>query len=57
MGFTQETYNLIVKILQNGAPALASDLISSINFLISENNRLTEELKAKEKADDVKEEE
>lgn len=57
MVFTQETYNLIVKILQNGAPALASDLISSINFLISENNRLTEELRAKEKVEDVKEEE
>ena len=53
MVFTQETYNLIVKILRNGAPALANDLISGLNYLISENNRMTKELSEKENAESV----
>lgn len=52
--FTQETYNLIVKILQNGAPALANDLIASLNYLIAENQRLAEEKETK--VNEVKEE-
>ena len=37
---TQENYNIIVKVLQNGAPALANDLIDSINDVLKENASL-----------------
>ena len=33
---TQETYNIIVKVLHNGCPALANELICEINALIQE---------------------
>lgn len=40
----QENYNAIIKTLQFGAPALANELIASINNLLAENNKLTQEL-------------
>lgn len=43
---TQDNYNTIVKILQNGAPALANELIASINDLLSENEYLNRQIRA-----------
>lgn len=47
--FNQQTYNIIVKVLENGAPALASELIAAINSLISENSELKAKLSQVEK--------
>ena len=44
---TQWEYQTIVNILNNGAPALANGLVAKINSLITENERLQSELKAK----------
>lgn len=54
---TQESYNIIVKVLQSGVPALANELISHINNLINENQTLKQELKNKEEISEAKEEE
>lgn len=40
MRFTQNTYDIIVKVLQNGAPALANELISAIDDLFAGYKRL-----------------
>ena len=41
---TQEQFNTICKILKNGAPALADELISSIAVLINENHELRKKM-------------
>lgn len=41
----QETYNIIVKVLQSGAPALANELITSINNLLNDNKKLALEVR------------
>lgn len=40
---TQFEFDMICKIIQNGAPALASDLIGSISNLINDANALLKE--------------
>ena len=40
---TQEQYNVIVKTLQVGVPALANELVESINELIVTNKENNEE--------------
>ena len=42
--FTQENYNVIVKVLNNGAPALAGELVSALNSLVKERDELRKEL-------------
>lgn len=57
---TQEIYNIIVKIIQTGAPALANELITSINNLLNDNRKLAQEvldLKKEKETNAVKEEE
>lgn len=39
---TQEMYDLICKVLQGGAPALANDLIAALNKLITDYQTLKE---------------
>lgn len=41
---TQEQLNTIVKIVQNGAPALANELIQSLVDVLNENASLKESL-------------
>lgn len=41
---TQEQLNIICKVLRNGAPALAEELISSIGSLLRENTELRNKL-------------
>ena len=40
---TQLQFELICKIVQNGAPALAEELCGSLNDLVVDRNRLAEE--------------
>lgn len=57
---TQETYNIIVKVLQSGAPALANELITSINNLLNDNKKLALEvrdLKKEKESENVTKEE
>lgn len=42
---TQSQYDVLCKVIQNGAPALANELIGAVNELI---NQLGEAVKAKE---------
>ena len=47
---TQANYDIICKVIQNGAPALANELIGAISNLINDANALLterDELKAK----------
>ena len=47
---TQANYDIICKVIQNGAPALANELIGAISNLITDANALLkerDELKAK----------
>ena len=55
---TQEQYNVIVKVLQNGVPALSTELIGSINDLLKSNAELVNQLKGQkqESAENVTEE-
>ena len=41
---TQETYNIIVKVLQSGAPALANELILALNTVLNDNKKLAQEV-------------
>ena len=41
---TQQDFDLIVKILKNGAPAIADELVNSIVNLLNENTRLAKKL-------------
>lgn len=54
---TQEQYNIIVKVLQNGAPALAEELINGINNLIKENAALKVESQKQENVEEKEKEE
>lgn len=40
---TQFQYDAIMKILQNGAPALCQELAQSVSQVITDNNTLTKE--------------
>lgn len=41
---TQEIYNIIVKVLERGAPALSNDLITALNDVLHQNANLKREL-------------
>lgn len=45
---TQETYNIIVRALQNGVPALAGGLIQELNELLQFCRQQKEQLENKE---------
>jgi hypothetical protein len=40
----QEQYNTICKILNSGAPALAAELVDSLNKVITESQNMKKEL-------------
>lgn len=46
---TQEQYNIIIKVLQNGVPALAKDLIDAFNDVIKENASLKNVIESQNK--------
>lgn len=51
---TQESYNMICKILSSGAPALANELINDLNNLIASHQKL---IKREDEVANKKEEE
>ena len=48
---TQFEFDVIVKLVENGAPALAHELCGSLNDLVVEYNKLRAELAARNQAD------
>jgi hypothetical protein len=48
---TQFEFDVIVKLVENGAPALAHELCGSLNDLVVEYNKLRAELAACNQAD------
>jgi hypothetical protein len=41
---SQEQFNIICKIIQNGAPALAIELIAAIENILNDNSNLRKQL-------------
>ena len=50
---TQEQYNTICKILNSGAPALATELIGVFNEVITDNQNMKKELDELKKSDET----
>ena len=48
---TQFEFDVIVKLIENGAPALAHELCGSLNDLVVEYNKLRAELAARNQTD------
>lgn len=48
---TQYQYDTIIRIVENGAPALAQELCSSLSQLVNERNELVERVKELEVTD------
>lgn len=48
MNVTQEQYNTIVKIIRNGAPALADELLMALGTLINDYQELKNSKQEKE---------
>ena len=42
---TQQQFEIICKIIENGAPALANELCNSLNDLVIDRNNLAKQLK------------
>lgn len=51
---TQLEFDVIMKLIENGAPALAHELCGSLNDLVNDYNKLRTELAARNEADDTK---
>ena len=51
---TQETFNVIVKVLVGGAPAIANELINEIVKLQQENEKLQQKVNESEDKKDGK---
>lgn len=51
---TQTQYEIIIKCIEHGVPALASSLITSFNEVISDSNELQEAKRAAVKAEKAK---
>lgn len=49
---TQFEFDVIVKLVENGAPALARELCGSLNDLVIEYNQMKQELAMRNKAAD-----
>ena len=47
---TQFEFDVIVKLVENGAPALARELCGSLNDLVVEYNQMKQELAMRNKA-------
>lgn len=47
---TQFEFDVIVKLVENGAPALARELCGSLNDLVIEYNQMKQELAIRNKA-------
>ena len=47
---TQFEFDVIVKVVENGAPALARELCGSLNDLVIEYNQMKQELAMRDKA-------
>jgi hypothetical protein len=47
---TQFEFDVIVKLVENGAPALARELCGSLNDLVIEYNQMKQELAMRNKA-------
>ena len=43
---TQFQFDVICKLIENGAPALANELCGALNDLVVDYNRMAEQLKA-----------
>lgn len=43
---TQQQFEIICKIIENGAPALANELCNALNNLVVERNNLAQQLEA-----------
>jgi hypothetical protein len=48
---TQFEFDVIVKLIENGAPALAHELCGSLNDLVVEYNQIRQELAKRNQAD------
>lgn len=51
---TQEQFNTIVKVIKNGAPALADELLSAITNVVNLCQKQAEELDSYKKVSEVK---
>lgn len=45
---TQENYNVIVRVIKKGAPALAEELVNDLNRLVEDSMNYRKNLKEKE---------
>jgi hypothetical protein len=51
---TQFEFDVIIKLIENGAPALARELCGSLNGLVTDYNKMAAELAARNEADNTK---
>ena len=50
---TQFEFDVIVKLIENGAPALARELCGSLNGLVTDYNKMAAELAARNEAEEA----